>query len=86
VKQQATAAPVVFWNLQMPDRYSNLSSLTSQDLGRDILTIQDPSQFRKYSNSKGMNVIVSDGIDSYKPLAYSHDLASSVCTLNFYSI
>ena len=62
----------------MPDRYSNLTSLTQQDLNNGIskLILDDPGLYRKYSNSKGMSVIVSDAMEPFNPV-YSQNRVTS---------
>ena len=63
--------PVKLWNLQTPNRHSSLTELSKQDLSSDgigLTILDDPSKYRKYSNSKGMNVVVSDNFEPFQPV------------------
>ncbi len=75
--------PVKVWNLQMPNRHSSLSDLSQQDLSDGIgqMILDDPTKFRKYSNSKGMNVIVSDTLEPYPGTPVVHHVVSHATSL-----
>ena len=69
--QVGATKPMSFWNLQFPGRYSNLSSLTLKDLEDSVADEsirRNPDRFWKYSNSKGLNVIVNDGKEVFHPI------------------